>query len=39
MNFKAVIDENIPQNEVWVNEELMKERGVSDNSLATVRGK
>ncbi len=38
MSFKAVIDERIPENEVWVNTELMRERGVADSSLATVRG-
>lgn len=38
MEFKAVINENVPENEVWVNEEIMRERGVADNSLATVRG-
>ncbi len=35
--FKAVINESVPSNEVWVNEEVMKERGVADNTLATVR--
>ena len=38
MVFKAVTNEAIPENEVWVNAELMRERGVADNSLATVRG-
>ncbi len=38
MSFKAVIRDDIPENEVWVNEDLMRERGVADNSLATVRG-
>ncbi len=38
MSFKPVLNESIPQNEVWVNTELMREKGVADNSLATVRG-
>ncbi|RLG78287.1 MAG: hypothetical protein DRO14_01130 [Thermoprotei archaeon] len=38
MRFKAVLDDKVPVNEVWVSEEVMKERGVADNTLATVRG-
>ncbi len=38
MRFKAVLNDKVPINEVWVNEEIMKERGVADNTLATVRG-
>ncbi len=33
----AVLDENVPYNEVWANEDLLKEHGVADNSIATVR--
>jgi len=35
--FKATILEGIPEGEVWANEEFMKEKGVADNSMATVR--
>jgi len=38
MQFKAVLNESVPANEVWANEEVMKERGIADNTLATVRG-
>lgn len=38
MSFKPVLNESIPENEVWVNTEVMREKGVADNSLATVRG-
>ncbi len=36
--FKAVESEQVPENEVWANEALMKENGIADNSLVTVRG-
>jgi len=35
--FNVVLDESVPQNEVWCNEELLKEHGVADNSIATIR--
>ena len=35
--FDAVLDESVPENEVWVNVNLMREYGVADNSIATVR--
>ena len=35
--FEAVRDQSVPENEVHVNEELMKENGISDNTIATVR--
>ena len=38
ITFKAVINDSVPYGEVWVNEELMRERGVADNTLATIRG-
>lgn len=38
MEFKAVINDSVPYNEVWVNTEVMRERGVADNTLATIRG-
>ena len=36
-NFTAKSNNDIPEMEVWVNEESMKASGVSDNSIATVR--
>ncbi len=36
-SFEAVKDEKVPVHEVHVNEELMKEHGISDNTIATVR--
>lgn len=38
MAFKVVLNDAVPYNEVWVNAEVMRERGVADNTLATVRG-
>jgi len=35
--FTAIIDESAPQNQVVVNEEVMKEHGIADNSLVTIR--
>lgn len=35
--FKALFDEKVPESEVWCNEELLKDRGIADNSIATVR--
>lgn len=35
--FKVVIDENVPENEVYANNEFMKENGIADNSIATIR--
>ena len=35
--FKAILDENVPVNEVWCNEDLLREDGVADNSIATAR--
>ncbi|NPA85523.1 MAG: hypothetical protein GXO07_05935 [Crenarchaeota archaeon] len=34
---EAVRDGGVPENEVHVNEELMRENGISDNTIATVR--
>lgn len=31
------VSDDVPENEVWVNEEFMRRSGVSDNSMATVR--
>ncbi|OYT51597.1 MAG: hypothetical protein B6U73_01625 [Desulfurococcales archaeon ex4484_204] len=38
MAFKSVLNDSVPLQEVWANEELMRERGVADNTLATIRG-
>jgi len=38
LRFKAVENEEVPPNEVWGNEGFLKERGIADNSLVTVRG-
>lgn len=38
MEFKVLINDSVPYGEVWVNTEVMKERGVADNTLATIRG-
>ncbi len=35
--FKAVLDETVPINEVWCNEDLLRDEGIADNSIATVR--
>ncbi len=35
--FTPIIDESIPVNEVWVNEDLLKINGIADNSIATVK--
>ena len=35
--FEAVLDEEVPPNEVYCNGELLREKGVADNSIATVR--
>jgi len=35
--FKAILDETVPINEVWCNEDLLRDKGIADNSIATVR--
>lgn len=35
--FKAILDEAVPINEVWCNEDLLRDEGIADNSIATVR--
>ena len=35
--FKAIIDEDTPENVIYVNSDLMEEHGIADNSIATVR--
>ncbi len=36
--FKAVIDDNVPYDYVYVNPDLMKQNGIADNSICTIRG-
>ncbi len=36
--FKPVVDEKLPPNEVLGNPEVMKSKGIADNSIVTVRG-
>jgi anaerobic selenocysteine-containing dehydrogenase len=35
--FTAVLDEEVPPNEIWCNPELLRDEGIADNSIATVR--
>ncbi len=35
--FKAILDDQVPELEVWCNEELLRDKGIADNSIATVR--
>ncbi len=35
--FKAIIDENTPYDIVFVNPDLMRQNGVADNSICTIR--
>ena len=35
--FSVVLDEEVPVNEIWVNGEKLREDGVADNSIVTVR--
>jgi len=35
--FTVVLDENVPKNEIWCNEDELKRLGVADNTMATVR--
>ncbi len=34
---KVVLDDTIPVNEVYANEEMLREHGVADNTIATIR--
>jgi len=38
IRFKAVGNEGVPENEVWGNEEVIREKGLADSSLVTLRG-
>ncbi len=35
--FTVVLDESVPKNEVWCNENELRKLGVADNTMATVR--
>ena len=35
--FKALLDEQVPELEVWCNDELLRDKGIADNSIATIR--
>ena len=35
--FSVALDEEVPVNEIWVNGEKLREDGVADNSIVTVR--
>ncbi len=37
LKLTAIVDENIPFNEVWCNTGQLREEGIADNSIATVR--
>ncbi len=34
---KAIVSSDISENEVWCNPEELRERGIADNSIATIR--
>ncbi len=38
MDLKAAIDDSLPPNEVLGNPEVMRSRGIADNSVVTIRG-
>jgi anaerobic selenocysteine-containing dehydrogenase len=38
IELKAVISDKVPPNEVWANPDVMKSKGIADNSIVTVRG-
>lgn len=33
----AMVDEKVPENEVWINENVLKLYGIADNTIATIR--
>lgn len=37
LRFKAVLSENVQEKEVWCNSEVLREQGIADNSIATIR--
>lgn len=38
LEFKAVISDSTPPNEVWGNPTVMKSKGIADKSIVTIRG-
>lgn len=38
MEFRVIINDSVPYGEVWVNAEIMRGKGIADNTLATIRG-
>lgn len=37
LQLDPVVDESVPENEVWINESLLKPYGIADNTIATIR--
>lgn len=37
LTLKVFVSDDIPESEVWANDEFMRRNGISDNSMATVR--
>ncbi len=37
LQLTPMIDEGVPENEVWINENLLKPYGIADNTIATIR--
>ncbi|RLE94556.1 MAG: hypothetical protein DRN04_03195 [Thermoprotei archaeon] len=35
--FRVLVSEDVPENEVWCNEDELREYGIADNSIATCR--
>ncbi len=35
--FRVLSDENVPEREVWCNDEELREYGIADNTIATCR--
>ncbi len=35
--FNVILDDSVPENEVYANTDFMKENGIADNSIATIR--
>jgi len=37
LQLSPLVDENVPQNEVWINEDMLKNLGIADNTIATIK--
>jgi hypothetical protein len=37
LQLSPILDEGVPQNEVWVNAEILKTLGIADNTIATIK--